>query len=140
MTRRIDHAELLLRKEIVAAPGQRSCEDQTFELPPALYIGMAALLFGFVTVLSLVFSSHMLVAWGVIAAFITMFFAVPTIFTRFWVGEQRPAALGWSEFMERGVNTATGHASGVEATVLVLLLPFLIFCFAIAVAIIAALA
>jgi hypothetical protein len=140
MTRRIDHAELLLREEIVAALAPRSCQDQTFELPPALYLGMAALFMGFVTVLSFAFSSHMLVSWSVIAVFITMFFAIPTIFTRFWVGEKRPVALGWSEFMERGVQTATGHASGIEATVLVLLLPVLIFCFAIAVAIIAALA
>jgi hypothetical protein len=54
-------------------------------------------------------------------------------------GENHSAALRWDDFMDRGVATATGHASGAEATVLVLLLPFLILCFALAVAIIAAL-
>lgn len=138
MTRRLDHAQLLVRQEIVTPPSLGSCNDQTFELPPILYIATAALFFGFVTVLSLAFNTHMLVSWGVIAVFITAFFAVPTIFAHQSVEEERPRALRWSEFLESGVATATDHASASQATVLVLLLPFLIFCFAIAVATISA--
>jgi hypothetical protein len=40
-------------------------------------------------------------------------------------------------FRMRGIQTATGRSSAGEATVLVLLLPFLIFCFGMAVAAIA---
>jgi hypothetical protein len=53
--------------------------------------------------------------------------------------ESRTPALGWSRFMAEGITTATGHSSGREAAVLALLLPFLILCWAVAVAIIAAL-
>jgi hypothetical protein len=60
MTRRLDHAQLLVRQEIAAPPGARSCTDQTFELPPVLHLGTAALFFGFVTVLSLAFSTPIL--------------------------------------------------------------------------------
>ena len=41
--------------------------------------------------------------------------------------------MDWWEFRENGIVTATGHASAREATILVLLLPFLILCFAIAI-------
>ena len=40
---------------------------------------------------------------------------------------------------EHGINTATGHAGGAEAAVLVLLLPALIFCWGVAAVLIAAL-
>jgi hypothetical protein len=35
--------------------------------------------------------------------------------------------------MRKGVETATGHSSGGEAMVLVLILPALIFCWAVAI-------
>jgi hypothetical protein len=134
MSRRLDHAQLLACQEVVAPPSPRSCNDQTFELPPALYVATAALFMGFVTVLCVAFRSNMLVSWGVIAVFIAAFFAVPTIFALVSTGDSRRRALGWEEFMKNGVATATGRASGAEATVLVLLLPVLIFCFGLAVA------
>ena len=48
-------------------------------------------------------------------------------------------ALRWHEFLDRGIDTATGRTKAGPATVLVLVLPFLILCFGIAVATIAAL-
>jgi hypothetical protein len=42
-------------------------------------------------------------------------------------------------FRYKGIQTATGRTSAREATILVLLLPFLILCFAIAIATIASL-
>jgi hypothetical protein len=41
--------------------------------------------------------------------------------------------------MRKGIQTATGHSSGGEAVVLVLILPALIFCWAVAVVTIVAL-
>jgi len=138
MTRRLDRTELLDRQEIVRSPtlpSRTACDDHSFELPTGLYIAMAGLFLGFVTVLTIAFSGHMAVSYGVIAAFILAFFAVPTIFTRAGPDEQRRTrALGWSEFLDRGVATATGRCSGKDAAVLVLLLPALIFCFGVAVA------
>jgi hypothetical protein len=143
MTRRLDHAQLLLSDEIVTQPVDpllRACDDHSFELPAGLYAAMAGLFLGFVTILTLAFSGHMAVSYGVIAAFIAAFFTVPTAFAHAGPSAQRRTrALSWSEFMDRGVVTATGRCGGKEATVLVLSLPVLIFGFGAAVATIAAL-
>lgn len=138
MTTRHTHDVLVARDEIVAAPVARACDDQSFELPTGLYVAMGVMFLGFVTVLSVAFNGEMAVSYGVILAFLAAFFAIPSLFVRI-AGDSRTRALGWYEFMAKGIDTATGHASGAGATVLVLLLPFLILCFAIAVVTIAAL-
>jgi len=140
MTRRLDHAELIVRQEIVAPPSLRACTDRGFELPTGLYVAMAAMFLGFVGVLSFAFRNpEMAVPFGVFVAFITAFFVVPGLWARMKPEDSRTPALDWSRFISEGVVTATGHTSGREAAVLMLLLPFLIFCWAIAVALVAAL-
>ena len=139
MTTRLKPEVLIARDEIVAAPAQRACDDQTFELPGGLYAAMACLFAGFVAVLALAFHGEMAVSYGVIFAFLAAFFAIPAIFPRMKPAGERTKALSWTMFRDKGIQTATGHASAAEATILVLLLPFLIFCFGIAVATIAAL-
>jgi hypothetical protein len=95
---------------------------------------------GFVSVLSFAFRNpNLAVPWGVFVAFIAAFFIVPGLWTRMKPEESRTRALSWTRFAEQGIETATGRTSAVEATVLVLLLPFLILCWAIAVATIVAL-
>ena len=136
MTTRVKSEILVARDEIVAAPAQRACDDQSFELPSGLYVVMATLFAGFVGVLALSFrGGHMAVAYGVIFAFIAAFFAVPAMFPA--MAPDRRKALSWAMFRMRGIQTATGRTSAAEATTLVLLLPFLIFCFGMAVAAIA---
>jgi hypothetical protein len=128
---------LLANGEVVAAPAERACTDQSFELPGRIYVAMALMFAGFVTVLSLALrGGHMAVSYGVILAFIAAFFAVPSAFPGL-AGNGGRKALSWFDFRDRGIATATGHASAREATILVLLLPCLILCFGIAVAIIA---
>ena len=140
MTRRLDHAELLAREEIVAPPPQRACTNRGFELPTSLYVVMAALFLGFVGVLSFAFRNpEMAVPFGICVVFIAAFFTVPTLLVRTTPEDGSTSALSWSRFMEDGIATATGRTGGAEAAVLMLLLPFLILCWAIAVAIIAAL-
>ena len=130
---------LLAKDEIVAAPVAEGCKDQCFELPTALYVVTGALFLGFVSVLSLAFANpEMAVPFGIIVAFLVAFFAVPTIFVRAARGENGARSLCWSEFMENGVAIDHGRCSGRDAAVLVLLLPALIFCFALAVAVIVA--
>ena len=139
MVRHQTKASLLAQADVVAEPIQRACTDQSFELPRLLYLAMAFMFAGFVAVLSLSFhGGHMVVNYGIIFGFIAMFFTVPAIFVR-TAGKECTQALTWSEFRNRGIVTATGQTSARDATVLVLLLPFLIMCFGIAVAIIAAL-
>ena len=78
MTTRVKPEILVARDEIVAAPAERACTDQSFELPTGLYVAMASLFAGFVAVLSLSFrGGHMAVIYGVIFAFIAAFFAIP---------------------------------------------------------------
>ena len=138
MSGRQTQQQLLVRDEIVAAPAVRACQDQSFELPPGIYVAMAAMLAGFVAVLGLAFrGGHMAVVYGVIFAFIAAFFAVPAMFPAMAADGTGSKALSWFEFRHRGIATATGRASAREATILVLLLPFLILCFGIAVAAIA---
>jgi hypothetical protein len=132
--------QLLAEGEISTAPVERACRDQTFELPIGIYIAMASLFAGFIAVLGLAFrGGHMAVAIGVIFAFIAAFFSIPALFPAVAKRGSRNGALSWFEFGHRGVDTATGHSTAREATVLVLLLPLLIFCFAIAVVTIASL-
>lgn len=136
MTTRVKPEILVARDEIVAAPAERACTDQSFELPTGLYIAMASLFAGFVAVLSLSFrGGHMAVIYGVIFAFIAAFFAIPAMFPA--MAPDRKKRLSWAMFRMRGIQTATGRSTAGEATVLVLLLPFLIFCFGMAVAAIA---
>ena len=126
MTRRIEQANLLARDEIVCSPQARACQDQNFELPSAIFGAMAALFFGFMAVLAAGLSSPgLVVPMAVNFAFLAAFFAVPAIMARVIRDDPRPR--GITEFMEKGLETATGHNSGFEAVVLVLTLPALIF-------------
>ena len=139
MTTRQKPQLLLARAEIVQAPAARACDDQSFELPGGLYAAMAIMFAGFVAVLALAFRGHMAVSYGVIFAFLTAFFAIPAIFPRVKPADGRTRALSWAMFRYKGIATATGRMTATEATILVLLLPFLILCFGIAMATIAAL-
>ena len=137
MVVRLDKAQLQLRSEIVAPP-QVSWQDYSFELPPGLHLATAALFLGFVGVLSLAFASPgMAVPFGIFVAFIAAFFAVPAIMVRN-APEGSARAKGWAEFVEAGIAIEHGHCSGREAAVLVLVLPVLIFCWGLAIAVLAA--
>lgn len=130
---------LLQRAEIVAPPERRACDDHSFEMPTGLYGAAAALMFGFFVVMSIGFGApQLIVPMAVIIIFTTMFFAVPILFVR-QAPEDGSRALRWSELLERGIDTATGRTSGWEAAVLVLALPFFIFCWGLAIVAIAAL-
>ena len=136
--RHVDQSQLLATKELVNAPAQRACDDQTFELPARIYGAMAFMFTGFVGVLSVAFSGQMTVSFGVIFAFLVAFFGIPALFPRMARGNGAKG-FRWQDFVNNGINTATGRASATSATALILVLPFLILCFAIAVATIAAL-
>ena len=73
---------------------------------------------------------------GVNFFFLTAFFGVPAVFVGVTQGDTRPPR--WSDFMRKGIQTATGHSSGREAVVLILILPALIVLWAIAIVTIAA--
>ena len=139
MTRRLNHAQLLAREEIASAPAltsPRACDSRSFDLPRGIYAAMVMLIGSAFAVFVLAFRTNTLVSFGVIFALLTAFFGIPAIFVKASPSESS-RALSWDRFLSRGVDTATGVTKPGEATVLVLILPFLILCWAIAVAIIA---
>lgn len=137
MTTRHRH-DTIAGDELVAAPAARACDDQSFELPTGIYVAMAVMFFGFIAVLNVTFSGHMGVTFGAIFFLVAAFFAIPIFMTR-TATDSRTRALKWYEFLDRGVETENGRSSAGAATVLVLILPFLILVFGIAIATIAAL-
>ena len=139
MTARFNSKILVAREEIVPSPASRACEDHNWELPNGVYLAMALFFSGAIAVLATAFSSGMAVSYGIIFAFLVAFFAIPALFVKTSRGHGDTKPLDWDFFREKGIATATGRASAGEATTLVLLLPFLILCWAVAVAVIAAL-
>jgi hypothetical protein len=93
---------------------------------------MAALFFGSLAVLAAGLADPgLVVPMAINFAFLTAFFGVPAIFVS--VVDDGKRAMRWSELMSCGIETVTGHSSGREALVLTLVLPMLIFCWAIAI-------
>lgn len=137
MSVRLDPKQLSAARELVRPPALRSCQDHGFELPTGLYAAVAALLFGFLAILAIGLADPgLLVPMAINFIFLTAFFTVPVLFVR--TGQDSHRALRWAEFLERGINTATGHCGGRDAAILVLLLPAFIFCWAIVIVAIAA--
>lgn len=140
MTARFNSEILFARDEVVAAPAARACTDLNWELPTGLYLATAVLFLGFVSVLSLGFMGPtMVVPYAVFVVFIAAFFTVPALFVKTSRGRGDTRALDWQLFREKGIATATGRTGAGEAATLVLLLPFLILCWAVAIVTIAAL-
>lgn len=128
---------LIAQDEVAIAPNARACDDQSFEFPTGIYVAMIAMFTGFIVVLNSAFSGHMGVTFAAIFALIAAFFAIPITFARI-ARDSRTSALPWVEYLNRGIDTETGRTSAASATILVLTLPLLIFCFGVVVAIIAA--
>ena len=140
MSIHLTHDLLVARNEISAAPAARACNDRSFGLPPVLHLASAALYLGFVSVLCLTFATPGLaVPYAVFVFFIAAFFTVPALWARMDPADSRSHALSWAQFVDHGVDTLNGRVGAGEAATLVLLLPVLIFGFALAVATIAAL-
>lgn len=130
MTDRFDHAILLARGEIVAAPvalspalASEGCTDRNFGFPPALLLGVFGFFFAYLAVMWVGFAADGLVLPMVINfVFVAAFVYVPAKWARM-NPEQRSKALGWGEYQAHGIETATGRVPASEATTLVLLLP-----------------
>ena len=140
MTARYQTEILAAREEVVPSPALRACEDHNWGLPNGVYAAMALFFAGAIAVLALAFRTEMAVSYSVIFLFLAAFFLIPTMFVR--TSRNRGSGtkpLAWYAFRHEGIVTATGPTSASEATTLVLVLPFLMLCWAIAIAIIAAL-
>lgn len=124
---------LAAHDEIAVAPSARACEAQNFEFPTGIFVAMITMFVGFMVVLSAAFTGHMGVTFAAIFAFVAAFFAIPIVMARMAPASSR--AMSWSEFLDRGIDTESGRSTAGSALTLVLTLPFLILCFAFAIAI-----
>ena len=140
MSRSFTRDQLAPHARIVTPPVPReTVVDRTFELPRRLYAATVALYLGFVGVLGLGFSTpEMAIPVAIFALFIVAGFGVPAVWTRLAPGHaSRP--LGWSRFAGEGLVTLTGRMTARDATAQMLILPVLIFLWAVTVLVIAAL-
>jgi hypothetical protein len=130
-------ADILPAPRTAKAPTPHTT-DRSFELPTGLYVATAVLYFGVIGVMSLAFMNPSLaIPMAICAVFIAMFFGTCAK----WVTmrpDSRARAMTYGAFRRGGIATATGRLTAGEATVQVLILPVLIFAWAIAVAVIAA--
>ncbi len=97
---------------------------------PDVAAGVGGLIVGAYVSLVMVFfaffagSAQALLAVCVSAGFVAIFFAVPRIFFAVEAKAGRRPSL--SDFMYRGIDTLTGHSSGSEALVQMLIVPVLL--------------
>jgi ABC-type dipeptide/oligopeptide/nickel transport system permease subunit len=111
--------------------------DRNFGLPTTLYGATIACYLGFLMIVGTAFANPVLaIPLAIIVLLIVAFFGVPAIWTRLKGNVSEPQTMG--EFESRGIMTNTGRLSAGEASAQVLVLPVLLVCWGIAVAVIAA--
>jgi len=134
ITRQLVAEQAIVREEAeLRVPSARIARgiDRNFELPNRLYAAMAVLFFAAAGVMTFGLSAPgMVVPTGIIAIFIAMFFAVPTLWARM-KPENPQRATSWARFRQFGIMTPYGRTSAAAATVQVLILPALILVWAV---------
>jgi hypothetical protein len=113
--------------------------DRTFGLPIGLYVATVGAYIAFLGVMAATLMNPSLAIPLVICAIsVIAGFGVPTLWARMKPDhESRPLTFG--QFQHRGIETLTGHLTASEASVQVLILPFLILAWGITCAVIIAL-
>ena len=124
---------------IVAAPKPRHEVDRTFELPKGLYAATVALYLGFLAVMATGLSSPGLVIPMVIfTLFVVAGFGVPAIWARL-APAPRSRQMSFAQLRRDGIATLTGRLSARDASIQMLILPVIIFCWGVTTVTIAAL-
>lgn len=120
------------------APVRHQVEaDRNFGLPSALYGATIACYLGFLVIVGTAFANPVLaIPMAIIVLLIAAAFGVPAIWTRLRDNRSEAATLG--EFEARGIMTNTGRLAPRDAAIQVLILPVLLVCWGLAVAVIAA--
>lgn len=122
----------------VAAPVRHQVEtDRHFGLPKALHAATIGCYLGFLAVTAAAFgNAELAIPMAIFVLFIIAGFGVPAIWTRLADNSSAPQTLG--EYARDGVMTHTGRLAPRDATIQVLILPVLLVCWGLAVAVIAA--
>ena len=134
MTKYLVRERLAEQARIVDAPGLafRHEVDRTFELPKALYGATVALYLGFVAVMAAGFGNPgMILPTAIFVIFIIAGFTVPALWTKLSPGTPL-RQMRMNELRQRGIATLTGRLTAGEAAAQMLILPIIIFAWAVA--------
>ncbi len=123
----------------VDAPTVPHKVDRTFELPTGLYIMTVGAYLGFIALMGALFmNAGLAIPMVVFVVFIVMGFGVPAMWTELG-NDDGARRLSWSNFQSKGMMTHDGPVTAAAATVQVLILPFAILIWGVAIAVIVAL-
>jgi len=135
MSQHVSHAELTAVATVSSAPSQHKV-DRSFELPAGLYAITVGCYLGFLGLMSLLFMNGELVL--PMAAFVISIVGGFGLGYK-WVAMNpgNPArTLTMGQFANRGIQTLSGRLTAAEAATQVLILPVLLMCWGVAVAVI----
>lgn len=138
MSKRVAETKLAEVAKIVEAPKVHHKVDRTFELPAGLYIMTAGGYLGFIGIMAACFMTGQLaIPMAIFVLFIVMAFSIPAMWTS--LGDDDGARrLSWSNFQSKGVMTHDGPVTAAAASAQVLILPFAIILWGLAIAVIVA--
>jgi hypothetical protein len=137
MSRHLTRKLVAQQATVHARLNQPPSIDRSFELPRALYAATGALYFGFLAVMAVGFATPgLIVPLGICGVFLAAFFAVPVVFAKV---DKAAKPMEFERFRRAGIATSTGWLRPGEAAAQMLVLPVLIFLWAITVTAIAAL-
>jgi hypothetical protein len=125
--------ELVAQQAIIVAAPRGSHEvDRTFQLPKGLYAATVALYLGFLVVMAVGFSAPgLIIPMAIFAIIIVAGFGVPAIWTRLSPVSQSKQ-ITFSTLQRKGISTLTGRLSAKDASVQMLILPIIVFCWGVA--------
>lgn len=137
MSQRIPNAELTQAAAVSEAPVQTRV-DRTFGLPTGLYVATVAGYLGFLAIMSSLFLvPEMILPMAAFVGVIIAGFGICGLWTTM-KPDNESSALSWGQFASRGIQTLSGHLTAKEAAVQVLILPALIVCWGLSIAVIIA--
>lgn len=120
------------------SPARQTRLDCGFELPKAVYVTTVASYFAFLAVMMATFrNAEIGLVMAICAVYITMAFGTPALWTRM-APSQPINQQSWKSFVRHGIETHTGKTGCVDATIQVLILPVLILCWGVGIALIVA--
>lgn len=123
----------------IAQGPQRHEVDRSFELPKGLYAATVGLYLGFLAVMAAGLSAPgLIIPMAIFAFFIVAGFGVPAMWTKLGPANASKQ-MSFASLRRDGIQTLTGGLSAKDATIQMLILPVIIFCWGVTTITIAAL-
>lgn len=111
---------------------------RSFDIPPVLHGLTVGLYLAFLAVMAFAFQDrNLIIPMVIFVGYIVMAFGVPAMWVRMAPGHGNKT-ISWADYKHLGINTYTGNMSATDAAGQILILPVLIFVWAVAIALIAA--